>query len=150
MNFENKLKDHIMIICDKLDYKFIEASIHGHKNKQNIKVVADTDKGITLQECKNLSREISDIIFRKDLIHSDYRLDVSSPGLDKPLQHDYEFKRNIGRNLIVLYKDENNNINEIIGELLEFKNEGIVLRLKEESISIKLANINKAKIKLKW
>ena len=116
MNFENKLIEHIIEICDQLDFKFIDSSIYGHNNKQNIKVIADTEEGITLQQCQKLSQEISDIIFRKDLIFGEYRLDVSSPGLDKPLQNEYEFKRNIGRNLIVSYTDENNTVNEVIGE----------------------------------
>ena len=150
MNFESKLKDHINEICVNLNFKFIETSIHGHKNKYNIKVIADTEEGITLEECQKISREISDIIFRKDLIFGDYRIDVSSPGLDKPLQYIYEYKRNIGKNLIVTYKNENNNFAEIIGELVDFDAEGIVLKINEERIAIKFDKINQAKIKLKW
>ena len=150
MTFENNLKDHIKKICDKLEIKFIEASIHGHKNKQNIKVMVDTEEGINLQECQKISREISDIIFRKDLIMGGYRLDVSSPGLDKPLQYDYEYKRNIGKILTVLYMDEENNLTEIVGELTEYNADGIVLKIKEDLIEIKINKINKTKIKLKW
>jgi ribosome maturation factor RimP len=150
MNFESKLKDYIKEICENLNFKFIETSVHGHKNKYNIKVIADTEEGITLEECQKISREISDIIFRKDLIFGDYRIDVSSPGLDKPLQYDYEYKRNIGRNLIVSYNNENNKITEITGELTNIDADGIVLKIKEESITVKFEKINQAKIKLKW
>ena len=150
MNFENKLEEHIKNICNDLGFMFIEASIHGHKNKQNIKVIADTEKGISLQECQNLSREISDIIFRKDLIYSDYRLDVSSPGLDKPLKYDYEFVRNIGRELIVNYKDESGNFQEVIGELTKYEDDEIIIKINDELKAININNINKAKIKLKW
>ena len=150
MNFENKIEEHIKKICNDLGFMFIEASIHGHKNKQNIKVIADTKKGITLEECQKLSREISDIIFRKDLVYNDYRLDVSSPGLDKPLQHDYEYKRNIGRDLIINFEDENKNLKEVAGELVEYNKQGIVLKIKNELISLNFENIKKAKIKLKW
>ena len=150
MNIENKIEEHIKQICHDLGFMFIEASIHGHNNKQNIKVIADTEEGITLEECQKLSREISDIIFRKDLIYNDYRLDVSSPGLSKPLQNDYEYKRNIGRNLIVNFKSENSTLQEVVGELIEYKNDSILLKVKNELLSVNLENINKAKIKLKW
>ena len=150
MNFESKLEEHIKQICSDLGFMFIEASIHGHKNKQNIKVIADTKKGITLEQCQKLSREISDIIFRKDLVYNDYRLDVSSPGLDKPLEHEYEYKRNLGRDLIVNYRDESGNLQEVIGTLIEYNNDGVVLKVKNEQLSIKLESINKTKIKLKW
>ena len=150
MNFESKLENYIKQICNDLGFMFIEASIHGHKNKQNIKVIADTEKGITLEECQNLSREISDIIFRKDLIYSDYRLDVSSPGLDKPLVKDYEYKRNIGRDLIITFKDESGNLKEIVGELIEYNDDKINLKTDKDLLSLDLKNITKAKIKLKW
>lgn len=150
MNFEVKLEEHIKKICNDFGYIFVDASIHGHRNKQNIKIVADTEKGITLEECQKISREISDIIFRKDLIYGDYRLDVSSPGLDKPLEHDYEFKRNIGKNLSVNYSDESGNFNEIVGELVAFDNSELTLKYKNENTIIKLEKINKAKIRLKW
>jgi len=150
MDFESKLKEHIKNICNDLDFIFIDASIHGHKNKQNIKVIADTERGITLDECQKLSREISDIIFRKDLIYSDYRLDVSSPGLDKPLQYDYEFKRNIGKNLIVSYENDSNNFVETIGELIDYKNNSLILKVNDALKIIEIKKINKAKIKLKW
>jgi len=150
MDFERELKEHIKNICNDLGFIFIDASIHGHKNKQNIKVIADTEKGITLDECQKLSREISDIIFRKDLIYSDYRLDVSSPGLDKPLQYDYEFKRNIGKNLIVSYENDSNNFVETIGELIDYKNNSLILKVNDALKIIEIKKINKAKIKLKW
>ena len=150
MSFEKRLEEYIEKICNDLGLIFVDASIHGHNKKQNIKIIADTEEGITLEECHKLSREISDIIFRKDLIFGDYRLDVSSPGLEKPLQHEYEYKRNIGRNLIVNYNDENGNLQEIIGELISLNGSAITLAVKKNNFTIKLSDINKAKIKLKW
>lgn len=150
MTFEFKLKNYIKEICRELEFKFIDASIHGHKNKQNIKVIADTEEGITLDQCKKLSQEISDIIFRKDLIFGEYRLDVSSPGLNKNLEEDYEFKRNIGRNLLVTIKDTDTKEKEILGELVEYNTKEVKLKLANELISLHPNEIIKAKIKLKW
>ena len=133
-----------------MNFKLIDVSIHGHNKKQNVKVIADTENGITLNECQKLSQEISDIIFRKDLIDGEYRLDVSSPGLDKTLQFDYEFKRNIGRNLIVSYYDGENKLKEVTGEMIEYNDNQICLKKKEQLIEIKQDKIKNAKIKLKW
>jgi ribosome maturation factor RimP len=150
MNFEKELKDYIKKCCDGLGIIFVDASIHGHNKKYNIKVIADTEKGITLEECQRLSREISDIIFRKDLINSDYRLDVSSPGVEKPLQHEFEYKRSIGKDLIVNYQDEAGINKELVGRLINYSNSAIILAQKKDEIKINMNQIIKAKIKLKW
>jgi len=150
MDFENKLIEHIRTICDTNKYILINASVHGHKNKQNIKVVADTVEGITLEQCQNLSREISDIIFRKDLIFGNYNLEVTSPGVDKPLQQDYEFIRNIGKNLKVEYLNEESKSVELVGELKNYENNLLHLYTGKEIQVIDKKKIKKAKIKLKW
>lgn len=150
MNLDTKLVGYIQSICNKLNYILIDVSNQGHRNKQNIKVVADTEAGITIDECQGLSREISDIIYRKNLIESDYRLIVTSPGLDKPLEHEYEFRRNLGRDLVVNYVNGSDEINEFSGELTDIDNEHIYLKNKKNNIKIALTAIKKAKIKLKW
>jgi ribosome maturation factor RimP len=150
MNFEKELKDYIKKCCNELGIIFVDAGIHGHNKKYNIKVIADTEEGITLEECQRLSREISDIIFRKDLIYGDYRLDVSSPGVEKPLQHEFEYKRSIGKDLILNYQDESGTNKEVIGKLINYNDSAITLAQKKEEIKIRLDQIIKAKIKLKW
>jgi ribosome maturation factor RimP len=150
MDLNTKLVEHIQSICERLNYILIDVTSQGHKNKQNIKVVADTESGITIDECKDLSREISDIIFRKDLVESDYQLIVTSPGLDKPLERDYEFRRNIGKDLVVDYVDISDEIKEFTGELTDFDNDYIHLKNKKNDIKIGLNAIKKARVKLKW
>ncbi len=150
MDFENKLITHIQSICDDLEYILVDVSVHGYKNKQNIKVTVDTVKGIGLDQCRDFSREISDIIFRKNLIHGDYRLIVTSPGIEKPLEQDYEFKRNIGKKLAVNYITETQESMEIVGELIRYDGENIGLKVGKNEVNIAVNKIKKAKIKLKW
>ena len=150
MDFENKLIEHIKTICDDNNYILVDASVPGHKKKQNIKVIVDTVEGINLEQCKNLSREISDIIFRKDLIYGDYKLEVTSPGVNKSLEENYEFTRSIGKDLRINFLNEKDENKEIIGKLKSFENNTILLDTGKNEISIDKKKIKKAKIKLKW
>lgn len=150
MDFENKLKEHIQEICKDFGYFLVDVSVQGFKKQQNIKVTIDSVEGVNLDQCQSVSREISDIIFRKDLVYGDYRLIVSSPGIDKPLEHDYEFKRNIGKQISVNYLNETQEKKEILGELIKFENNTVYLKTGSDEFSIPVNNILKAKIKLKW
>ncbi len=150
MDSEQILKNYIQSICKEFGYFVIEVSMQGFKKQLNIKVTVDSAEGINLDECKRVSKEISDIIYRKDLVFGDYRLIVSSPGLDKSLEHDYEFIRNIGKKLTVNYTNEIQETKEILGELTKFENNMIYLKTGKDEFSIPVKNIIKAKIKLKW
>jgi ribosome maturation factor RimP len=84
------------------------------------------------------------------LIHGDYRLIVTSPGIEKPLEQDYEFKRNIGKKLAVNYITETQESMEIVGELIRYDGENIGLKVGKNEVNIAVNKIKKAKIKLKW
>jgi len=114
-----------------------------------IRVVADTEKGITLGECQALSEKISDIFYRKEVIRGAYRLEVSSPGVNKPLEHDFEYQRNIGKQLSVNYVKDNEEKN-VTGELLAWNEDTITLKSEPGETEIPRKAINSAKIKLKW
>jgi ribosome maturation factor RimP len=121
----------------------------GFNNMGQVKVIVDTESGITLAQCQGLSKKISDIFFREDMFRGDYRLEVSSPGTNKPLEKSFEFRRSIGKDLIVNYLYEGE-IKSISGELLIFDGDSITIKQKNDDILISLSEIDEAKIKLKW
>ena len=77
--------------------------IPGTKNRLSLKV--DTDQGISLSECSEVSRSLGRTIEEEELINTAYHLEVSSPGIGHPLQLHRQYVQNIGRNLQVLLGD---------------------------------------------
>ena len=67
----------------------------------------------------------------------------------KPLEKSYEYRRSIGKDLVVNYQKDGE-IHSVTGQLIEFDGEAISLQQKKEAISISLTDIDEAKIKLKW
>jgi len=148
-NIEEKLYKLIQPLCDKEGIFLEDLSLHGGGKNRLVRVIVDTESGITLSQCQILSRKISDIFFRKDMFQGDFRLEVSSPGTTKPLRKSFEFRRSIGKELNVNYcKDDE--IKSITGELLAFDGDKITVHQKNADISISLSDIEEAKIKLKW
>ena len=148
-DFEEKLFKLIEPIC-KLNHIFLyEVKLKGSRKNRIIKVTVDTEKGVTLNECQLLNRGISDLFIRKDIIKDEYSIEVSSPGINKPLQYPFEYRRNIGRDLKVRFF-KNGIINETIGTLTAYDDKNITIEKPKEKIVIPVDKISKALIKLKW
>jgi len=100
----------------------VELDLHRSKRHQ-LRILLDTDKGITLLKCAEISRKVSRMLDASDEIKSAYDLEVSSPGLSKPLQVYRQYVKNIGRKVVVVL---------FSGE----KKEGVLLRASETGIAI--------------
>jgi ribosome maturation factor RimP len=146
---QQKLKEEVEPICGRLNFFLFDIQIKGDKRQLLVKVIADTESGITLSECQRLSKEVSDVIINLDLIPQAFRLEVSSPGIDKPLQFPYEYRRNVGRNLLVVV-NQNGVRKEIKGELTGYNENKIEVNTGTESMVIPVDEIQRANVKLKW
>lgn len=128
----------------------VDLQVRGQQGSKVVSVLADTEAGISLGEITRLTREINDLLDVHDVIAGKYRLEVSSPGVSRSLTDTWEFRKNISRNLRVVYEEENTEQTEIIGKLLSVDEAEIVLQLKKESLAIPRETIRKAFVQLKW
>lgn len=95
---EAHVKDNSHFIVD------IVASFRG--NPKKLLVVVDGDKGIGIDDCAELSRELSKALDETDLIDGAFMLEVSTPGLDQPLKSRRQYVKNIGRSVRVRIGDK--------------------------------------------
>ena len=132
--------------CSLFCFKKFTTEQEGNTNEKKYRSYNRRDKegGISLSDCEVVSRELSEILDKKDPIKDNYFLEVSSPGLDRPLKKDKDFERYKGRDVeIKLYKPmngskqfegelvgltEDNNIKVIIdGEEVDFTRKEVAL-----------------------
>ena len=66
-SINEKLYELVRPLCEEDNILLEDVSLHGGGNNRLIKVIVDTESGITLSQCQNLSKKISDIFFRKDI-----------------------------------------------------------------------------------
>lgn len=90
---ERHLKDDSFFIVDVIS--------KGVTGKTKILVLLDGDKGVNIDDCALLSRQLAEDIELEDLIDVAYILEVSSPGLDHPLSSTRQYLKNVGRRLKV-------------------------------------------------
>ena len=96
-----------------------------------LRVFIDKNQGVTVHDCQELSREIEDLIEIHELIDDHYVLEVSSPGLDRPLKKDTDFLRNKGKRIQIKTYSPINNKKENVGTVIEFVNGTLFLEDKK-------------------
>ncbi len=85
----NSLRENIVQIAEEITassgYFLIDIVLRGTERNRVIEIFVDGEKNITAKDCVEISRKINEIFEEKEIIKAAYRLDVSSPGIDRPL-----------------------------------------------------------------
>lgn len=92
-----------------------------------LRIYVDKAGGITVDQCANLSRKIGDFLDIENLIPHRYMLEVSSPGLDRPLTKGVDFKRKIGEKVKVFLKEKMGGKMELVGKIKNIEEEDLFL-----------------------
>ena len=94
----------------------------------NVKVYLDADSGLSIGKCAIVNRKLNAVLEAENLFpEGDYSLEVSSPGVDEPLKNMRQYKKNVGRNVLVTLAESV----EKLGLLKEVTDEKIVLEIKQ-------------------
>lgn len=114
-----------------------------------LRLYIDKPGGVKIDDCERVSKRIDPILDRSDIIGGHYLLEVSSPGLDRPLKREKDFKRFMGRLIKVKTFSPINNQKTFVGTLKDYKEGVVTLETKEEKIiQISLGNIAKANLEI--
>jgi len=134
-----EILDQILLMDEFRDCYLVELNLN---NKNRVEVFLDCDSGLSINKCVSISRLMSKELDSIDLIAEKYNLEVSSPGLDRPLVK-RQYVKNIGK--FISITDKNNNVYE--GKLMNTDDDCIELEI-EDKKNKKLLNINFNEIEL--
>lgn len=146
---KEEIKNKILQVFNQLakeDFFIVEIVVAGNENNPRITVLLDSDKGITIDECADISRVFNKELEVLSITH--YTLEVSSPGLDYPLKLKRQYTKNVGRKLKIMTNDGD----QITGILKQMNEESILIELPKEKkitkemLEINLSNIKKANV----
>lgn len=84
----------------------IDLVVRGDRGKQVVEVYIDNEDGVTTDMCAVISTSITQAIESAGLLLGSYRLDVSSPGINRPLKFPWQYRKHVGRPVTVLIKSE--------------------------------------------
>jgi ribosome maturation factor RimP len=104
LEIKETINSLLTAILDQHQAFLIDVVVRSERGGKLVQVLLDTDSGVTIEQCAQISRELAGEIDRKNLIETSYRLEVSSPGIDKPLKLLRQYHKNIGRRFKVTFE----------------------------------------------
>lgn len=127
LNNREKLNSLIAEVCESVEVELVELDEFQAGKRKVLRLYIDKPEGVTVGDCTQVSRLLSAALdLDEELISESYTLEVSSPGLDRPLKSPADFKRNIGRFLRVARSTGK----PVTGILLSADEQNIMLELK--------------------
>ena len=117
-SIEATIEAMVAEITDPRNFEIVDVEYVKEAGEYYLRIFLDKEGGISLTDCEEVSRALSEVLDAKDPIKENYFLEVSSPGLDRPLKKDKDFVRYAGRDVeIKLYKPMNGS-KQFEGELV--------------------------------
>ena len=148
-SLEDRLHELVDSVISGKNIELVDLEIKGKPGNQTVRVYVDRPGGITLDECEQVSRVLSDELDMVDLIPGKYRLEVSSPGISRPLTRPSDFSRNVHREVRVTYEDAQGLV-RFSGKIESVSETCVQIRGKSEIREIPFVAIKKAKLSLPW
>lgn len=147
---KHPLEDLLSPVVEKLGYELVRVMTIGAKNP-TLQVMIDRldGKDITVDDCATVSRALSDVLDEKDPIENQYSLEVSSPGIDRPLTKPQHFVRFAGYDAKIETIHPVENRKRFKGKILAIDDaQNISFEMDGVQYSIAFDNVAKAKILL--
>ena len=114
-----------------------------------MRLFIEKEGGVTIDDCQRVSREVEAILDVEDPITGPYTLEVSSPGLDRPLKRPEDFKRYEGRIARVVTLEPVDNQKFFVGEILEAGDDAIVMLMPtDKKVDIEYKKISRARLEV--
>ena len=113
-----------------------------------VKVTIDSSDNITIKETTNIAKRIKNDNSILSMFPNGCRLEVTTPGIGSNLVKKFQYKKNIGRNILLEYYENDSSFICDTFLLVDVKNEGIMLRKSKKDYYIVFKNIKSAKIKV--
>ncbi len=99
--YEKNTEEILLPIMEEYGFELVDVEYVKEGSNWYLRAYIDKPGGINIDDCETVSRRLSDILDEKDYIDEAYILEVSSPGLGRPLKKEKDFKRSLGEEVEV-------------------------------------------------
>ena len=120
---------------------------HNQRGKHSLlRVYIESEEGVTIDDCENVSRQINTLLDVEEPIMGEYALEVSSPGLDRPLFSSEQFEQFMGSDVKVRLRRPVDGKRNLNGSIENVSGDEIVLRVDDEDLRLQYTDIEKANV----
>lgn len=137
-----RLEEVIQPVLREHGLELVDLDWRGVRPRGVLRVFVDKTGGVRLADCERLSRELGDILDVASVIEGAYDLEVSSPGLDRTLRKEREFRWALGKRVRCWVAGGE----EFAGRLAEVGDERLVLERAGQRVEVSRAALTKARL----
>jgi len=144
---EARLQRLLEPVTEAMGYELVTTELSGRGKGTVLRVYIDAPGGITLDDCEFVSRQLSDLLDVEDPIGGQYTLEVSSPGIERPLVSQDHFQRVVGERIKVELTNHHLGRRRFLGRLLGVGNGELSIEVNGEVFDLPLQDVEKARLK---
>lgn len=147
-NIISNIKDLLEPILYENNLELFDIEFKGLGNKGILRVFIDKEQGVTVDDCARTSRELGRLLEVHDVIPGSYTLEISSPGLTRPLKKPSDYLRYKGKNVKIKTLEKVEDRKVFKGKLLDFVDEIVSIETDGANYLIPYKKIEKANLEL--
>lgn len=143
---ESLLTELVAPVAAALGYEFwgLEYQSHGHTG--TVRIYIDSAQGITVDDCAKMSRQVSSVFDVEDPIMGEYNLEVSSPGMDRPLFTLEQYRRHVGEQVKIRLRSPYEGRRKFTGVLTGVEDDDVVIAIGDDEYLLPFDLIDKANV----
>ncbi len=141
-----RLQDIIQPVVEALGCELWGIEFNAQGRSSLLRIYIEKAEGVAVEDCEKVSRQVSSVLDVEDPIKKEYTLEVSSPGMDRPLFSLQQFERSIGEDLNIRLRMPFEGRRRFSGRLAAIEGDEVVLRVGDEEYLLPYELIDKASI----
>lgn len=142
----DKLTGLLEPVIEALGYELVLLEYSPARGEAMLRLYIDSPGGITLEDCERVSREVSGIMDVEDPIQGGYRLEVSSPGLDRPLVKVAHYERFMGEQVKVQLLAPKGGRRRFVGAIRSVTDHSVTLATADGAVELEFSEIERARL----
>ena len=144
-----EIKKEIKTETDSYGLDLVDIDLKGKPGTFRMSVFVDTNSGVTIDQCSEISKRLISLRVLEPYLGEKYLLEVSSPGIDRPLKEISDFKRKIGVDLNVKFQN-GEKVKKIKGKVMDVTADAVKIKTSGGELFVPLEKIERATQTLPW
>ena len=132
-SYESRVESYLLPLMEQHGFELVDVEYVKEAGTWYLRAYIDKEGGIAVDDCEVISRKLSDWVDKEDFIDESYILEVSSPGLGRPLKKEKDFARSLGKDVEVRLYRQLNRQKEFTGVLSAYDESTVTLTMEDES-----------------
>ena len=131
-NIESLAQKLLLPILDEAGFEFVDLEYVKEGKDFYLRAYIDKEGGININDCESVSRAFEEKLDEKDFIKDAYILEVSSPGLTRPLKKERDYIRNMGKPVEIRLYGPKNGQKEFVGDLKAYDDDTVTIETEDK------------------